>query len=146
MTGVQACALPISKARGGRVIAAAGCAEKREADAEGYAPDAGIATEAGFREEVKALTGGNGADVIFDPVGGDIFDESTRCIAFGGRLLVVGFASGRIPEVRSEEHTSELQSLMRISYAVFCLTKKKQQQKTQSQHLVRQNITKTQIT
>src|SRR3546814_3537021 len=99
MTGVQACALPISKARGGRVIAAAGCAEKREADAEGYAPDAGIATEAGFRGEGKALTGGNGADVIFDPVGGDIFDESTRCIAFGGRLLVVGFASGRIPEV-----------------------------------------------
>ena len=64
-----------------------------------YAPDAVIAAGAGFREEVKALTGGKGADVIFDPVGGDVFDESTRCIAFGGRLLVVGFASGRIPEV-----------------------------------------------
>jgi NADPH2:quinone reductase len=45
------------------------------------------------------LTDGKGADVIFDPVGGDMFDESTRCIAFGGRLLVVGFASGRIPEI-----------------------------------------------
>ena len=53
----------------------------------------------GFRETVKALTGGKGADVIFDPVGGDVFDESARCIAFGGRLLVVGFASGRIPEI-----------------------------------------------
>ncbi len=53
----------------------------------------------GFREAVKALTGGRGADVIVDPVGGDIFDESTRCIAFDGRLCVVGFASGRIPVV-----------------------------------------------
>ena len=60
---------------------------------------AAISAAPGFREEVKALTGGKGADVIFDPVGGDIFDESTRCIAFGGRLLVIGFASGRIPEV-----------------------------------------------
>ena len=45
------------------------------------------------------LTDGRGADVIYDPVGGDAFDESTRCIAFGGRLLIVGFASGRIPSV-----------------------------------------------
>ena len=50
-------------------------------------------------ERVMALTADKGADVCFDPVGGDVFDESTRCIAFGGRLLVIGFASGRIPEV-----------------------------------------------
>jgi NADPH2:quinone reductase len=53
----------------------------------------------GFREKVKEITGGIGADIIYDPVGGDIFDESTRCIAFDGRLLVVGFTSGRIPTV-----------------------------------------------
>jgi NADPH2:quinone reductase len=53
----------------------------------------------GFREAVKALTGGRGADVIYDPVGGDVFDESVRCIAFDGRLLVIGFTSGRIPSV-----------------------------------------------
>jgi NADPH2:quinone reductase len=53
----------------------------------------------GFREPVKALTAGRGADVIFDPVGGDVFDESVRCIAWGGRLLVVGFASGRIASI-----------------------------------------------
>ena len=47
---------------------------------------------------VKEITGG-GADVIYDPVGGDVFDESVRCIAWGGRLLVVGFASGRIPTI-----------------------------------------------
>ena len=46
---------------------------------------------------MNALTGGRGADVIADPVGGDVFDESTRCIGFGGRLLVLGFAGGRIP-------------------------------------------------
>lgn len=54
-----------------------------------------------FREQVKALTNGRGADVIFDPVGGDIFDESTRCIAFNGRLLVIGFAGGRIASVNT---------------------------------------------
>ena len=52
-----------------------------------------------FREQVRTLTNGRGADVIFDPVGGDIFDESTRCIAFNGRLLVIGFAGGRIASV-----------------------------------------------
>ena len=52
-----------------------------------------------FQDEVKALTDGRGADVIYDPVGGDVFDKSTRAIAFGGRLLVVGFAAGRIPSL-----------------------------------------------
>ena len=50
-----------------------------------------------FREEVKELTDGKGADVIYDPVGGDVFDESMRCINWGGRILIVGFTSGRIP-------------------------------------------------
>ena len=51
------------------------------------------------QEEVKSLTEGNGADVIYDPVGGDVFDESIRCINWGGRLLVIGFAAGRIPNI-----------------------------------------------
>ena len=50
-----------------------------------------------FREEVKELTEGKGADVIYDPVGGDVFDESIRCINWGGRILIIGFTSGRIP-------------------------------------------------
>ena len=45
-------------------------------------------------------TDGNGADVIYDPVGGDTFDQSLKCIAWNGRLLVIGFASGRIPEAK----------------------------------------------
>ena len=52
-----------------------------------------------FRNEVKDITNGKGADVIYDPVGGDVFDHSIRCINWGGRLLVVGFASGRIPNL-----------------------------------------------
>ena len=51
-----------------------------------------------LRERVKAITGGRGADVIYDPVGGDVFDASLRCVAWGGRIVVIGFASGRIPQ------------------------------------------------
>ena len=54
-----------------------------------------------IRDRVKELTGDKGADVIYDPVGGDAFDQSMRCIAWEGRLLVIGFASGRIPELRA---------------------------------------------
>lgn len=97
--GVGMATVDLAKAIGARVIAAASSADKRAALARLYAPDAVIAAAPGFRDEVKALTAGKGADVIVDPVGGDVFDESTRCIAFGGRLLVVGFASGRIPEL-----------------------------------------------
>ncbi len=95
--GVGLATVDLAKGLGARVIAAASSAAKRTAIGELYAPDALIDAEPGFRETVKQLTGGQGADVIFDPVGGDVFDESTRCISFGGRLLVVGFASGRIP-------------------------------------------------
>ena len=56
---------------------------------------------AGLANEVKQLTGGRGADVVFDPVGGDLFDASVHCIAWGGRLLVIGFASGRIATLPS---------------------------------------------
>lgn len=97
--GVGLAAVDLGLAMGMRVIASASSAEKREAIKKLYVPDAVILPDVGFREEVKRITGGAGADVIFDPVGGDVFDESTRCIAFGGRLLVIGFASGRIPEV-----------------------------------------------
>lgn len=97
--GVGLATVDLGKALGARVIAAASSPEKRDAIQRLLAPEAVIAADPGFRDAVKSMTGGMGADVVFDPVGGDVFDESTRCIAFGGRLLVVGFASGRIPEV-----------------------------------------------
>lgn len=94
--GVGLAAVDLAKALGAKVIAASASDAKLKVIAEEYAPDAVINVTGGFREAVKAITGG-GADVIYDPVGGDLFDESTRCIAFDGRLLVVGFTSGRIP-------------------------------------------------
>ena len=95
--GVGLAAVDLGRHLGARVIATASTEEKRAfLDAYGAAL---VLPPAGFREAVKAATGGRGADVVFDPVGGDVFDESTRCIAFGGRLLVIGFTSGRIPAI-----------------------------------------------
>ncbi|MEM5517224.1 NADPH:quinone oxidoreductase family protein [Henriciella sp. AS95] len=96
--GVGLAAVDLGKHLGAKVIAAASSDEKLKAIKEAYQPDVLINSSNGFREQVKEVTGG-GADVIYDPVGGDVFDESVRCIAFDGRLLVVGFASGRIPSV-----------------------------------------------
>lgn len=95
--GVGLAAVDLAKALGARVIATSRSAEKLAMVATDYAVDATLPAP-GFREAVKEITGG-GADIVFDPVGGDIFDESTRCIAFGGRLLVIGFTSGRIASV-----------------------------------------------
>lgn len=79
---------------GARVLATASQPERLGALA---ALGATVLPAAGFRDAVLAATDGRGADVIADPVGGDVFDESQRCVAFGGRVLVLGFASGRIP-------------------------------------------------
>lgn len=95
--GVGLAAVDLGKALGAHVIATASTEEKR-AFLKTYGANH-VLPSSGFREEVKALTGEQGADVIYDPVGGDVFDESTRCIAFDGRLLIVGFTSGRIPTV-----------------------------------------------
>ena len=95
--GVGLACVDLAKLLGCRVIAASASDEKLATIRAEYAPDAILNVTGGFREAVKALTGGLGADVICDPVGGDVFDESVRCIAFNGRLLTIGFASGRIP-------------------------------------------------
>jgi NADPH2:quinone reductase len=96
--GVGLNAVEIGKCLGATVIATAGSDDKLKL-ARDYGADHLINYRAGdFRDKVKELTGGRGADVIFDPVGGDVFDQSLRCINWGGRLLVIGFASGRIPE------------------------------------------------
>ena len=96
--GVGMAAIDVGKLLGATVIATGGSDEKL-AKVKAYGADHVINTADGFRETVKDLTGGRGADVVYDPVGGDIFDESVRCIAFDGRLLVIGFTSGRIPSV-----------------------------------------------
>lgn len=97
--GVGLAAVEIGKALGARVIAAASSAEKLEVARNAGADELINYTEANLKDEIKRLTNGNGVDVIYDPVGGDLFDQAIRAIAWNGRLLVVGFASGRIPEL-----------------------------------------------
>ena len=97
--GVGLAAVEIGKAMGARVIAAASSAEKL-AVAKAAGADELIDYSAGsLREEIKRLTGGNGVDVIYDPVGGELFEQAVRGLAWNGRLLVVGFASGVIPQL-----------------------------------------------
>jgi NADPH2:quinone reductase len=95
--GVGLAAVDLARALGAKVIAASASDAKLAVVQAEYAPDAVVNVTGGFRERVKEITGGHGADVIYDPVGGDVFDESVRCIAFNGRLLSVGFTSGRLP-------------------------------------------------
>jgi NADPH2:quinone reductase len=97
--GVGLAACDLARALGARVIATTGSPAKAERIAALARPDAVITTEGRFREEVARLSGGALADIVFDPVGGDVFDESTRCVAFGGKLIVVGFTSGRIADI-----------------------------------------------
>ncbi|MCK5909755.1 MAG: NADPH:quinone oxidoreductase family protein [Caulobacter sp.] len=97
--GVGLAAVDMAKALGARVIATSASDDKLARVQALYDPDAVVNVTGGFRDRVKAITGGHGADVIYDPVGGDVFDESVRCVAFDGRLLVIGFTSGRIPTV-----------------------------------------------
>jgi NADPH2:quinone reductase len=99
--GVGIAAVQIGKALGARVIATAGGAEKLEIARANGADEAIDYTKEDFAERVKQLTNGRGADVIYDSVGGDTFDQSLKCIAWNGRLLVIGFAGGRIPEVKA---------------------------------------------
>jgi len=98
--GVGMAAVDVGKLLGATVIATGGSDEKL-AQVKANGADHVINTRDGFRQPVKDLTDGRGADVIYDPVGGDVFDESIRCIAFDGRLLVIGFTSGRIATVPS---------------------------------------------
>ncbi|OGA36021.1 MAG: NADPH:quinone oxidoreductase [Betaproteobacteria bacterium RIFCSPLOWO2_12_FULL_62_13b] len=101
--GVGLAAVEVGKLLGATVIATASSREKlaivqdRGSDhAIDYARD-------NFKDRVMEITAGNGADVILDTVGGEVFEQSMRCIAWGGRLLVVGFAGGRIPEIKMNQ-------------------------------------------
>lgn len=97
--GVSLAAIDLAKALGARVIAATGSPRKQAMIEARSRADHVISTDGRFRESVSEITGGALCDIVFDPVGGDVFDECTRCVAFGGKLIVVGFTSGRIAEI-----------------------------------------------
>ncbi|MBZ5530817.1 MAG: NADPH:quinone oxidoreductase family protein [Acidobacteriia bacterium] len=97
--GVGLTAVEIGKAMGAKVIACAGNAEKLSVAQQHGADHLIDYSKEDIRERVKAITGGRGADVIYDPVGGDAFDAALRSIAWGGRIIVIGFAAGRVPQI-----------------------------------------------
>ncbi|MDQ3188171.1 MAG: NADPH:quinone oxidoreductase family protein [Pseudomonadota bacterium] len=97
--GVGLAAVELGKAAGARVIAAASSADKLAAAKEQGADELIDYASNDLRAAVKALTGGNGVDVIYDPVGGPATEAAVRCLAWRGRLLIVGFAQGEIPQI-----------------------------------------------
>ena len=97
--GVGLTAVEIAKAMGATVIAAAGGAEKLAVAKRAGADHLIDYTTENLRERMKEITGGRGADVVYDPVGGDAFDQSLRSIAWEGRIIVIGFAGGRVPQI-----------------------------------------------
>lgn len=100
--GVGLATVDMGKLLGARVIATAR-SEERLAVCRKLGADHAIDYSGGFRDQVLALTDGRGADVVMDPVGGDVFDESMRCIAPLGRILIVGFTGGR-PALAKTNH------------------------------------------
>ena len=96
--GVGIAAVQVGKAMGARVIAAASTQEKLAAAADAGADELIDYSDGQLKDKVKKLTGGKGADVIYDPVGGALFDQVLRCINWYGRILVIGFTAGGIPK------------------------------------------------
>lgn len=99
--GVGSAAVQLGKAAGASVIATAGGAAKVERCRELGADVVCDYTSEDFVAAVKKATAGRGANVVYDPVGGDVFDRSTKCIAFEGRIVVIGFTSGVFPSVKA---------------------------------------------
>ena len=92
--GVGLAAVEMGKMLGATVIAAASSEEKLAVAKTKGADHLVLYPREPFRDAVKRITGGRGADVVFDPVGGEIFENSLRCIAWGARVLVIGFTGG----------------------------------------------------
>jgi NADPH2:quinone reductase len=98
--GIGIAAIQVAKAFGAQVIATAGSEAKRFACIEEGA-DYAIDYQTGFIDQIKQLTGGRGVDVVYDPIGDKVTDESLRCLAWGGRLLILGFLGGGPANIRS---------------------------------------------
>ncbi len=121
--GVGSAAVQLGKAAGARVIGVVGGPEKAEVArtlgvdvvVDRYTQD--------FVEVVKDVTGGRGADVVYDPVGGDAYQRSTKCIAFEGRILVVGFAGGQIQSVALNHALVKNYSIVGLHWGLYTKNK-----------------------
>jgi NADPH2:quinone reductase len=116
--GVGLTAVELGKALGARVIAAANGKEKLAVAAEHGADELIDYGTESIRDRVRELTGGLGADVVFDPVGGDAFDQALRAVNWEARMLIVGFASGRIQSVPANLALVKNISVVGVSWGV----------------------------
>ncbi|MFC6707122.1 NADPH:quinone oxidoreductase family protein [Flexivirga alba] len=117
--GVGSAAIQLGKAAGARVIGVVGGAAKAD-----YARQLGAdlvvdRRSEDFVEVVKDATDGRGADVVFDPVGGDVYQRSTKCIAFEGRILVVGFAGGEIQSAKLNHALVKNYAILGIHWGLY---------------------------
>jgi NADPH2:quinone reductase len=118
-SGVGMAAIQLSKALGARVIATASSQVKREFCLQQGADHAIDYGDPSWVDRVKEITNGHGADVIYDPVGGEVLELSTKCIAPEGRLLVVGFASGTIPSIAANRVLLKNMSLVGVFWGQY---------------------------
>lgn len=117
--GVGLAAVEIGKAMGAKVIAAASSDAKLEVAKAAGADVLINYSEGSLKDKLKEVTGGQGVDVIYDPVGGDLFEEAFRSIAWNGRMLVVGFASGTIPALPANLTLLKGASLIGVFWGSF---------------------------
>jgi NADPH2:quinone reductase len=117
--GVGSAAVQLGKAAGAQVIGVVGGPAKAEV-ARALGADVVVDRhEEDFVAVVKEHTGGRGADVIYDPVGGDTYDRSTKCVAFEGRILVIGFAGGRIQQAPLNHALIKNYSILGLHWGLY---------------------------
>jgi len=117
--GVGLTAVELGHLMGGEIYAAASSAAKLQL-AQSHGATHLINYDAtGLREQVRELTGGQGVDVIYDPVGGELFDECLRSVAWGGRILIIGFASGVIPNIPANLPLLKGSSIVGVFWGTF---------------------------
>lgn len=117
--GVGTAAVQVGAAAGATVIGVVGHPEKVPVAKDAGAAHVLVRGDDGLAARVRDLTGRSGADVVFDPVGGDAFEQSVRCIAFEGRIVVVGFAGGRLPEIRANHLLVKNYSVHGLYWALY---------------------------
>lgn len=117
--GVGSAAIQLGKAAGARVIGVVGGPEKAKVARELGADLVIDRHSEDFVAVVKEATGGRGAEVIYDPVGGDTYDRSTKCVAFEGRILVIGFAGGRIQQAALNHALVKNYSILGLHWGLY---------------------------
>ena len=117
--GVGSAAVQLGKAAGAIVIASVGSPEKAEVAKNLGADLVVLHRDQDLVKAVKDFTRGHGADVVYDPVGGEAFEKSTKCIAFEGRLVVVGFTSGQIPQARANHVLVKNYSVVGLHWGLY---------------------------